>query len=298
VAGRDQRDPGRRRGQRVSGRRADGIRVRGRRHDGPRALYGGDTSFAWGINTYGSIVGTSDTAPFGQVPFIKRGSYFGPLPLPGAWWAGAARAINADGKAAGDASTATGRQALRWPKWYLVDPEPLHYLYRGHTLSYGYAINSLGWVAGSSGTTTIEVATLWKTTAATSLGVPTSWTRSVAYGVNEDGWVTGKARLANGDDRAFLWKPASGIALLPTANGSTYAAAYGINDLGWVAGTSDGKAIVWINGSAVDIKSRVYNIQGWTNLMQFTATTNGRGFVGLGVKDLQIRGFRLVAVSN
>lgn len=261
-------------------------------------LFGGDTSFAWGINASGTIVGTSDTAPFGQVPFIKKGNYFGTLPLSSGLAAGAARAINDDGKVAGDASTSTGRRALRWPKWYVVEPEQLAWLYRGHTIAFGYAINSHGWVAGSSGTPTLQVATLWKTTAATSLGVPASWTSSTAYGVNTDGWVTGTATLSTTDTRAFLYQPTTGIALLPGLGGSSQGRAYAINDLGWVAGTSAGKAVVWINGTPLDISNRVYNLEGWTTLMQFTATTDNRGFVGYGSKNLQVRGFRLVPVSN
>ena len=103
-----------------------------------------------------------------------------------------------------------------------------------------------------------------------------------------------------GGVRAFLWKPATGMTVLPTFNDSDYARPNGINDLGWVAGTSGGKAIVWINGTAYDISSRVYNLasDGWFAMSQFTATDDQRGFVGLGVKNFQTRAFRLVPVSN
>lgn len=61
---------------------------------------------------------------------------------------------------------------------------------------------------------------------------------SRAYAINERGWIAGEAEAADGNMRAFLWTPETGMRDLGTLGGAS-SRAYAINDRGEVAGEAE-----------------------------------------------------------
>ncbi|HUU82364.1 MAG TPA: M1 family aminopeptidase [Phycisphaerae bacterium] len=110
----------------------------------------------------------------------------------------------------------------------------------------GACINNLSQVAVGLGATGAERASLWLVqpyygldAGVTDLGVVDDDTSSVAYGINDAGWIVGQSVNSNGV-RAFLWLPESAYGLDPGMHElettDCVAAAHGINDVGQVVG--------------------------------------------------------------
>jgi len=103
-------------------------------------------------------------------------------------------------------------------------------------VSYGYALNTPGHVAGSSYTPDGFLhAILWtRSSGLRDLGT-FGGQNSTAFGINDSGQVVGQADLASGATHAFLWSSSKGMQDLGTLGGlSSYA--YAINRLGQVVG--------------------------------------------------------------
>jgi probable HAF family extracellular repeat protein len=113
----------------------------------------------------------------------------------------------------------------------------------GGTNSNATAVNSLGWVAGSSQVTgnSAQRAFVWRldTGAMTDLGT-LGGNNSTARGVNTAGMVVGNSDAVGGVQRPFLWTPGGGMIDIGGLGGSSATGfAFGINDVGTIVGHSE-----------------------------------------------------------
>jgi len=155
----------------------------------------------------------------------------------------------------------------------------------------------------------ISQATVWfDAGAAQSLGSLGDGTRfSEAFAINEARLVVGRSNTGALTSRgtsifeAFLWQSSSMMGL--GSLGFTFSQANGINDLGWIVGNATNisglpsTAVLWQNGTGVNLNSLVDGGAGWT--LQSAEAINDRGqIVGYGTLNGQTRGFVLTAVPE
>jgi len=224
--------------------------------------------------------------------------------------------INNSVQVVGDIFGSTRLNAFIWHNGTAIYPGTL-----GGALSTAFGINDFGWVVGTSTTESEEGhAYLWQNGNMTDLGIggaeainnsgqivgrfPANfpyhavlWQNgtmtdlgtlggnySIAYDINDSGWVVGNSTTASGDNHAFLWK--DGVMIdIGTLPGGTRSAALAINNLGEIVGYSNiGSdlypihAFLWKNGVMNDLgtlpngtNSGAYDINdlgqivGWTD---------------------------------
>ena len=182
-------------------------------------LPGGTTaSFAYGINSSGSVAGS--------VFHQERG-------LQAALWFGMA-----------------GGQLL-FPPPNPGDPDPL-------VVSIALGINGSSQVVGhfstlNTGTQQLSPprAFLWSSGSGIGLGA----LPGEANAINSSGQVVGYSFTPSGDPHAFLWSPGSGMQDLLTLPGGTSSVAYGISDFGQIVGSSTSssgtRAFLWTSGTGM-----------------------------------------------
>ncbi len=119
---------------------------------------------------------------------------------------------------------------------------------------------------------------------------------SYATGVNNSGEVVGHASLPSGYEHAFLAVGAIMTDLGTLGGGSSYA--YGINDSGmvvgysWVDGEGNPHAFVYSHGVMVDLNALIPQNSGWQLLEAFGINSTGE-IVGEGLLNGQAHAFRL-----
>jgi probable HAF family extracellular repeat protein len=139
--------------------------------------------------------------------------------------------INDQGQVIGWASTSTMTAPFIWRDGTFTFGSPAH-MYK--------AINNSGWVAGAVffSNPMRAHATLWRAGAAIDLGVLPGDTHSVAYDVNDLGWVVGGSYRDREDEdgRPFLWRDGAMIELPFPTGGNGHA--MGLNNRGQVVGVT------------------------------------------------------------
>ena len=212
----------------------------------------GGTSYAYGINAGGQVVGYAST-------FGSSGNNHAFL-----WTSGGgmqdlgtlggaisyANAINAGGQVAGYAFTGSNvPHAFLWSGGFMQDLGTL-----GGNYSYAQAINVAGQVAGAA--TTIggdSHAFLWSSGVMQDLGT-LGGANSTATALNAAGQVAGNASNSSNHNHAFFWSSGGGMVDLGTLGGNTsYATA--LNAAGQVAGYSSVSggfhAFLWSSGGGM-----------------------------------------------
>ena len=205
---------------------------------------GGLWSTAFGVDQFGNVVGVSETRTASEghafiwspstgmrdLGSLSGQHYSAAYDLNGLFIAGTSYVRLPGG---GEAV-----HAARWTplgRW-----QDLGVLPGGHGSS-GDAVNSVGWIAGTSENANGDLrAVLWKTQQPIDLGVLPGITVSLAEGVNDAGWVVGQS-----GKQGFVWTELDGMLALP-ALGSTYGtAAHDING-GTAVGNSELRPVMWI----------------------------------------------------
>ncbi|MBE2212656.1 MAG: hypothetical protein IAE82_02205, partial [Opitutaceae bacterium] len=201
---------------------------------------GGPGGYAYAINRDGTIVGNAAPALGAPHAFRFAGGSMSSLGTIAGHGSGAL-SINDEGWAVGfyyTAPSSTARQAVIWrPGGGWILPGAL-----GSGPSSAYGINASGLVVGVSQAADGNDHAVRYDAAGTRVleDLGTGWgTRSIAYGVNDDGWIVGAIAGAKAPARAFLWVDGDFHDLnagLLGAEGWTVTSARSINSRGWIAG--------------------------------------------------------------
>jgi probable HAF family extracellular repeat protein len=228
---------------------------------------GGSDSFVFDLNQAGQVVGDANNRAFiwDNGTTIDLGTLGGTMSF--------ARGINDLGQVVGAAylpGDASYHAFLITPQgglWFQdddLDERNDLMIDLGELPGSGYSeahdINNAGEVVGGSG----GRAFFWDgVNGITDLGVPSGFTYSWGFGINELGQVTGVAYDPNS---AFLWDAANGMTNLGTGSGYTDSYATGINDAGqlvgirWDSSTGSSLGFLWapdspngLSGSFADL---------------------------------------------
>ncbi len=221
------------------------------------------TSTAWcaafDINDLGQIVGESRRADGQLHGFMWQNGAMTDL---GTLYGTTSRAfgINNLGQVVGRSDTSDGGQrAYLWQNGTLTDLG----LLAGHFKSEGRAINDAGLIAGYSEAVDTDFhAVLWQNGSIIDIGTFGGLSSAESLSVNELGQVAGFAPDASENPRAFLWQNGE-MTDLGTLAGSNTARAFDINESGVIVGDSGGKAVVWANGSIIDLNGYLSPGSGW-----------------------------------
>lgn len=261
-------------------------------------LPGDRHSMAFAVNTAGDAVGVS----FNLGAVAPRGVLWpasgGPIDLGSV----EPRDINAAGTIAGsipftggfEGAVGTTHACRRMPGGTIIDLGTL-----GGPSSAGLAINADGWVVGESmlanGLTTH--ATLWHASGMVDLGT-LGGTGSRATDI--EGLVAvGFADIAGNRPHATRWTLTSGGAVatksdLGTLPGGSTSAAYAVSG-GSIVGTSDDRAVLWKNGSVVDLNGQIDQNDFWVLTKATSIDSFGR-IVGVGRHKGLTRAFVLTPI--
>jgi probable HAF family extracellular repeat protein len=284
---------------------------------------GGSSSWAYGINASGQVVGAADTSSGYQHAFLYSGGMMMDL--------GTLGGDSSSAKAINDAGLVVGVSATN------ISGDSRAFIYRRGTKamtdllgisSSASAINNIGQVVGNistshgtdaflySGNTVINIGTLFPTginANAQVVGYIPAWTapygwrafsysdgsltpdlgnlggiQSLAYGVNNIGQVVGSSDIASGYHHAFLYNSET-MTDLGTL-GSDYSSAAAINNIGQVVGNSytaeyNLHAFLYSNGMMTDLNNMIATASGWT-LENANAINDVGQIVGWGYNSL------------
>ncbi len=173
-------------------------------------------------------------------------------------------------------------QACIWQMGVLAS---LNQLSNGHT-SLALGLNDAGWVVGSAfpaGSLT-PTAVLWIGDTQSDLGT-LGGALAQARAINNARQVVGISKTNSSDVHAFVYQlDALGGVLsrtdLPDL-GSGYGVANAINEQGLIVGSSDNQAVLWENGAAINLNTRIDVGSGW-DLANATGINESGQIVGVG----------------
>lgn len=192
----------------------------------------GLTSFGWGINSSGQVVGTSNSRAF-----LYSGGSMTDLGNLGKTGNAGADDINDNGEVVGYSLTPSGvSHAFLYSNGTMNDLGTLP----GFTHSRALRINANGQVAGYCDTTSgDEHAFLYDNGIMNDLGTLPGYSSSSAIGLNTNGQVVGKVFNLLHNSSAFLYSNGTMIdlnSLIDPSSGWNLFEATAINDSGWIVG--------------------------------------------------------------
>ena len=195
-------------------------------------LTGGFESEARDINSSGQIAGYSDVSPGGSRAFLYTGGTMVDLGVLTGGNDSEAFALNDSGQVVGYSNTPTNYHGFLYSGGTMTDLGSL----AGGDYSLAVAINNAGQVVGESDTATETHAFLYSGGVMTDLG-DFGGTVSTAYGISENGYVTGSAyTTGNAEKHVFRYK--DGVMEDLGTLGGTSGDGRFVNDSGDVAGES------------------------------------------------------------
>lgn len=209
-----------------------------------------------------------------------------------------ARAMNSSGTIVGNVtlpSPGTARAAL-----YSNGAWSLLSLSGNDGGSSGLGINDSGLVIGSHNSGGVSKAVKWASGAMSFLTSPAGTTWSQARALNNAGLIVGQFRAnAAAELTPITWSGSTSqaLGLLP---GLTRGVALGVNDTGTVVGSLSGStdtAVAWNGSQAVDLNTRVVDLQGMHLNLAWAINPNGV-IVGEGNVGQTTRAFRLTPVPE
>jgi probable HAF family extracellular repeat protein len=199
---------------------------------------GSVSSYAFGINNHGEVVGRSVMSNGNSVATIWKGTTPVALGTLSGSISTSAQAINDAGRVVG-ASSRTASEYIA-TIWNGTKPTALASLSGSSTVAVTTGINNSGRVVGFSNLTagSNDTAVIWKGTTPTALGtLPGTTSGSVAQAINSAGLVAGYS-ITPRTTYATIWSGTTPTAL-GLLSGSVGSDAYGINNAGQVVGLSD-----------------------------------------------------------
>jgi probable HAF family extracellular repeat protein len=262
---------------------------------------GATASRGFGVNSAGQVVGETAHAGEREATLWADGSAQGLGTLNGAG-SSVAFAINDAGQVTGWSDAQPDTRAFLWSagggmqNLGVVD---------GGSQSRAYAINNDGIVAG------------WGRTAAGDRGftgdagglqgVGTAGadaaSRTRAFGISSNGWVTGDASDPAFGSEAFLWSSGTGVMALGKLAGSTASFGAGVNAdgvaVGWTESAAGDVAFLWSSGGGMQsLDGLLQDSGGWQ--IQRARSINDAGYiVGNALSaDGQLRAVMLVPVPE
>lgn len=190
---------------------------------------GGASSFAFGMNNAGQVVGYSDDATGTPYPAIWRNGVVAKLGTRG----GAALFVNSRGVAAGNVASV---DSTRMDATLLVGARAIDLGTFGGSLSLVYGLNNLGQVIGNARTADEQDHAFLATGAGMRDLGTLGGQYSYAYGINNYGQVVGNSQTATGQAHCFLYS--GGVMTDIGTLGGAGCFAVAINDAGQVTGQS------------------------------------------------------------
>lgn len=200
-------------------------------------LPGGTQSQAIAINKRGEVAGSSDSTGNSQPQAVlwRQGITY-PLAMPNGFKFGVAKSINDQGRIAG-LSSANGGPPYRAILW--IDGVITNLGTLGGKASFAAHINNRSQIVGSSRTAAnLQHAYVWQDGVMADLGTLPGGIRSVAWGINEYGQITGEASTSGAAVlHAFIWQNGA-MQDIGTLGGSE-SIAFAINNWGEAVGQAD-----------------------------------------------------------
>lgn len=264
---------------------------------------GGANSFAFGINALGRVVGRSERSGGPDHGFLWNGTALQDLETQTDVYS-EAYAINDSGAIAGTRTIpGDGGSATVWTGGIAQTlPKP-------HDSSRAYGINNLGTVVGSVVPSIDEPthqAAIWSGLSLRILGTSEGNFAypfgSVAFGINNAGYVTGERSSPSYPNEAIVWNGTSIISLAVSPSGEEISGGRAINGAGhvvgsmWVAGLLAPHAFLWNGTSRIDLNQTLTNGAGW--VLQDASGINDQGQIcGFGFNSGQPHVYLLSPVS-
>lgn len=140
----------------------------------------------------------------------------------------------------------------------------------GDHSAYPYAINAFGIAAGRSSGPGGSRPVTWVGSSPQALALPAGATNGLAWGINDLGVVVGEFYPGAGS-KPFFWSSGLGAQALPLPAGTTTGLAWSLNDAGTVIGDAGGAPVVWRKNSSGNYEAVLVAPQ----------ISNGTGWSGL-----------------
>ena len=251
------------------------------------------SSDGWAVGDSQQLQGTFSSANPGGPPeavLWKAGNYSEPVDLGrlSGDVASIATGINASHQIIGISyASTTVIHAFLWQNGTMSTIGSL-----GGSETYALQIDDAGQIVGYGTTASgADHAFLWQNGTMTDLGTLSGGTGSTAASINQTGLIVGYSTDVGGATQAVTW--ANGkiaeLAGLP-AGGSSLAS--GVNDSGAIVGSSDGHAVIWTDGTVIDLNSLLPVGSGWT-LTSATAINDEGDVIGQGTDNGASAAFEL-----
>jgi len=277
-------------------------------------LPGHDYVWGYGVNNSGIGVGQASVTANrgGALPVVWENGVARQLAMPAGQNVGRAYGLNDTGLAVGSVGGGSSEVGLIYNLNTGTSQIITAKSMQGSHMVTAYAITDAGLVVGVGNNANFSrtVALVYDSVTGVMTELPdlpttTSFTETVAFGVNSHGQVVGGS---GNNSRPFVWSAEDGMQELPLPPGTYSANATGINDRGWVVGSAyigfSAVPFLYADGVSYSVQSLLVNGDGWdfsqTNTATFRSIGNDGTIVGTALYNGVERGYvaRLLPVPE